>query len=158
MKLTSFSQILRVLLLATLASSLHGQGDLLTVAPPARVAGKAGEQLTAKTAVRLRSGYHVNSNEPNEDYLIPLRLSWEGGPLEVVEVIYPKPREEKYEFSEKPLSVYTGDFEILTRFKIGPAAPKGPGILSGKVRYQACTNNMCFPPKTVEVRLTYEIN
>ena len=128
------------------------------MAPPARVAGKAGEQLTAKIAVRLRTGYHVNSNKPNEDYLIPLRLSWEGGPLETAEVIYPKPREEKYEFSEKPLSVYTGDFEILTRFKIGPSAPKGPGIISGKLRYQACTNNMCFPPKTVEVRLTYEIN
>jgi len=127
------------------------------VAPPARVAGKSGEQLTAKVAVRVRNGYHVQSNKPNEENLIPLELNWGYGPLQTVEVIYPKPREEKSEFSDKPLSVYAGDFEILTRFKVGPSAAKGPGILSGKVRYQACTNNMCFPPKTVEVRLTYEI-
>jgi hypothetical protein len=27
----------------------------------------------------------------------------------------------------------------------------------GKLRYQACNSNACFPPKSVEVRLSYQI-
>ncbi len=143
---------------AILAPFLLAQSDaLLTVAPPAKIAGKPDSQATARLSVQLKSGYHVNSNAPNDEYLIPLRLNWESGALQAVEVIYPKPRAEKYDFSAKPLSVFTGDFEILTRFKIPAAARKGPGILAGKLRYQACNNTTCFPPKTVEIRLPYEI-
>ena len=70
---------------------------------------------------------------------------------------YPKPHNEKYEFSEKPLSVYTGNFEIVSKFKVPADAQQGPGIALGKLRYQACNNNACFPPKTVEVKLPVDI-
>ena len=101
----------------------------------------------------LQPGYHANSHTPSESYLIPLRLTWEPGPLEAVDVVYPKPQMEKYEFADKPLSVYTGNFEIVTKFKVGASAPDGPNLAVGKLRYQACTNNLCLPPKTVEVKL-----
>jgi hypothetical protein len=64
---------------------------------------------------------------------------------------------EKYEFSDKPLSVFTGDFELTAKFKAPAGASQGPGIMLGKLRYQACNNNSCFPPKTVEVRLSYQV-
>jgi hypothetical protein len=111
----------------------------------------------AKIEVSLGSGYHVNSNAPHEDYLIPLRLTWTAAPLEVAGVEYPKPHDEKYQFSEQPLSVYTGNFEITTKFKVPADAVSGPAIVLGKLRYQACNNTMCFPPKTVEVRLPVEV-
>lgn len=107
--------------------------------------------------MELASGFHVNSNTPTEDYLIPLRLNWEKGPLVAEAVIYPQPRMEKYQFSPKPISVFTGDFEILTKFKVNAAASRGPGILLGKLRYQACNDNACFPPKTVDVKLPFHI-
>ena len=72
-------------------------------------------------------------------------------------VEYPKPQMEKYSFSEKPLSVFSGEFEIVTRFKAPAAAPKGPQTLAGKLRYQACTSTMCLPPKTLAVQLQVEI-
>jgi len=127
------------------------------VAPPQKVAGKRGSELTAKLAVSLGASYHVNSNAPHEAYLIPLRLTWTPAPLAVESVTYPKPRDEKYEFSEQPLSVFTGNFEIATKFKVPADAASGPAIIAGKLRYQACTNNMCFPPKTVDVKLPVEI-
>lgn len=108
--------------------------------------------------MHLESGYHVNSNTPTEEYLIPLRLTWEAGaPLKPVEVVYPKPQMEKYDYSSKPISVFTGDFQIVTRFKGEANAPGGPGVLAGKLRYQACSHDTCYPPKTVEVRLPYDI-
>jgi hypothetical protein len=53
--------------------------------------------------------------------------------------------------------VFTGNFEIATKFKVPVDAVSGPAILLGKLRYQACNSSMCFPPKTVEVKLPVEI-
>ena len=114
---------------------------------------KPGAGVAVKTSVLLKSGYHVNSNTPSEKYLIPLRLTWEPGLLETVEVVFPKPHMEKYEFSPNPLSVFTGDFELVTKFKVAANASTGPGMALGKLRYQACNNNSCLPPKTLEIRL-----
>ena len=135
------------------------QGNpILAVAPPQKVAGKRGAELTAKLAVSLSEGYHVNSNTPHEAYLIPLKLTWTPAPLEVASVIFPKPRDEKYQFSpDQPISVFTGNFEIVTKFRVPVDATSGPAIIAGKLRYQACNNTMCFPPKTVEVKLPVEI-
>ncbi len=114
--------------------------------------------MEARVTLQLRSGYHANSNTPNEDYLIPLRLKWEPGVLTASDVIYPKPEEKNYSFSSKPVSVFTGDFQVVTKFKVDANAPAGPGILIGKLRYQACSDDTCYRPATVEIRLPYEIH
>jgi len=117
------------------------------------VTAKSGTIASAKIVAQLRTGYHCNSDKPTDEYLIPLKLTWTPAPLEVGEVVYPKPQMETYSFSEKPLSVYSGDFEIVTKFKVPASAPPGPAVLTGKLRYQACTDRMCLPPKTVDVSL-----
>src|SRR6202030_4042292 len=75
------------------------QTSVLSIGPLKKVEAKPGAALEVKTAVLLQSGYHVNSNTPSEAYLIPLRLTWEPGALHAVEVVFPKPHMEKYEFS-----------------------------------------------------------
>lgn len=125
--------------------------------PGEKLRVKRGDTAVAKVKVQLRAGYHVNSNTPSDDYLIPLKLSWKPDPLQVDEVVYPKPQLEKYAFSDKPLSVFSGEFELATKFKVPANAPNGPAILEGKLRYQACNDRMCLPPRTVEVPLTVEI-
>jgi Disulphide bond corrector protein DsbC len=107
--------------------------------------------------VRLMPGYHMNSNKPMDEYLIPLRLTWTTPPVEVVRTDYPEGKLEKYSFSEKPLSVLTGDFDIITEFKASATAPVGSQILTGKLRYQACDNRACYPPRTIEVKLTVDV-
>ncbi|MCC6861386.1 MAG: hypothetical protein IT158_22650 [Bryobacterales bacterium] len=115
------------------------------------------ETVELRVPVVLRGGYHVNSNTPSEDYLIPLRLTWDKGPLEVVDITYPKPTFEKYRFSARPLSVFTGNFEIATRFKAAPGSAPGPAVAVGKLRYQACNESSCLPPRTIEVRAPVQI-
>lgn len=144
-------------LLLLAATSVFAQGNILTVVAPPKLPAKKNTTVTAKVTVQLRNGYHVNSNTPSDDYLIPLRLTWTAAPLELKGVVYPKPRMEKYEFSEKPLSVFTGDFDLVTTFQVPANANTGMQVLSGKVRYQACTHKECFPPKTVEVKLPVDI-
>ena len=129
------------------------QTNVLSIGSLKKVEAKPGSTLEVKIPVLLKTGYHLNSNTPSEAYLIPLRLTWEPGPLQQVEVAFPKPHMEKYEFSPNPLSVFTGDFELVTKFKVAPDAPNGPGMALGKLRYQACNHNSCLPPKTIEIRL-----
>ncbi len=143
--------------LLLMPSFLPGQGNLLTVTPPPKQSAKKNTVLTTKLDVQLRPGYHVNSNTPADDYLIPLRLTWATSPLEVQQVSYPKPEMEKYEFSEKPISVFSGGFAITTQFKVPAGAAPGMMIITGKLRYQACSNKECFPPKTLEVKLPVDI-
>ena len=130
---------------------------MLSVAPPSTVAAKRKAAVEVRLAVTLAPGYHANSNTPSEDYLIPLKLTWSPGPLNSAEVAYPKPQMEKYSFSPQPISVFTGKFDLVTRFQVAPGAAPGPGVMTGKLRYQACNDKACFPPKTVEVRLPYQV-
>ncbi len=39
------------------------------------VKAKPGSTVEAKVSLQLRQGYHVNSNTPSDDYLIPLKLT-----------------------------------------------------------------------------------
>ncbi|MBK5291346.1 MAG: hypothetical protein JJE04_06705 [Acidobacteriia bacterium] len=118
---------------------------------------RQGETVAVRLHLRLGPGYHVNSNTPSDEFLIPLKLSWDTSPMQPAGVAYPKGQMEKYSFSEKPLSVYTGDFELLAKFRVPANAAKGPQKLTGKVRYQACTRTMCLPPRSLAIQLPVEI-
>ncbi len=130
---------------------------VLSVSVPVRTAAKRGGEAKLKLTLKLKDGYHVNSHKPNDEYLIPLRLSWDKGPFEPVETVFPAPRLENYPFSTKPVSVFSGAFEVTARFRVAANAPAGITALSGKLRYQACTDRMCLPPKTIDVKAPVEI-
>lgn len=146
------------MLLLTILPAVQAQNSpVLTITPPVTAAVKRGAATDVKLTASLNEGFHANSNTPAEAYLIPLKLTWSPGLLEAVSTRYPKPHMQKYEFSEKPLSVVSGKFEIVTRFKAAANAPSGPGTVTGKLRYQACNDKACFPPKTMEVKLPVAI-
>jgi thiol:disulfide interchange protein DsbD len=142
-------------LLASL--SCFGQINVLNVAPLRKIAVPLTGTADASVALQLREGYHVNSNMPSDTYFIPLRLTWSPGPLEAVSVIFPKPQMEKLAFSDKPVSIFTGNFEVVTKFKAAAGAALGQSVVSGKLRYQACNDRMCLPPRTVDLSLPVEV-
>lgn len=139
--------------LALLALPAAAQQCALSLTEPAklRVARKGLTEQRLKLS--LPAGCHANSNAPLESFLIPLKITWTPGAVEAAETVYPKPAMEKYEFAEQPMSVVGGQFEIVTMFKRSAIAQPGPSSLTGKLRYQACNDKMCFPPKTIDVRL-----
>jgi hypothetical protein len=144
-----------LLCLAPLAAQTR---NYLTIGEPQRVAGKRSAAVQAKIPVTVLPGYHVNSNTPAEEYLIPLKLTWTSlGALEGGQVTYPSPTLEKYEFANKPLSVFTGSFDLVVNFKVAANASAGPGAAAGKLRYQACNDKACFPPKTLDVTVSYQV-
>ncbi len=135
---------------------LAAQNELLTVsAQPAT--GKKSEPFVAKLNVQLKPGLHANTNKPNDELLIPLKLTIDKGGFDVVKVDYPAGKNEKYSFSDQPLNVYSGAFQIGVTLKARPGTAAGLAMAGGKLRYQACSETMCFPPKTVDVRIAVDL-
>src|SRR5579863_2439129 len=122
---------LRAILLLAASLVCFAQTNVLNFAPPKKVTAKMGAVAEAPLALQLRPGYHVNSNTPSDEYLIPLSLTWSAGPLETSGVVFPKPSMEKYAFSDKPLSVFSGEFEIGKRFKVAANGPVGLAVVTG---------------------------
>lgn len=144
---------IRLFAAAFLVSALAcAQEGVVAIQPPAKLTVERGKEVVQALVVDVRPGYHVNSNTPEDEFLIPLKLTWNKGPLEPAGIAYPKPSHEKYAFSDKPLSVFTGKFEIHTRFKAAASAD-GMGVMTGRLRYQACNEKECLPPKSVNVQL-----
>ncbi|MGD0617610.1 MAG: protein-disulfide reductase DsbD domain-containing protein [Bryobacteraceae bacterium] len=129
----------------------------LTLGEVQTLAVARGETARATLTLYVRTGFHVNSNKPNDDYLIPLRLTWDKGPVEAGAVEYPEPQLEKSGFSDKPLSVYSGTFRVITPFHASADAAPGPSAITGKLRYQACNDRECLQPRTMEVRVPLDI-
>jgi hypothetical protein len=149
------------MLLPMLARALSGQmSPNLTVAPIPTVKAAKGSATVVTVKALLPAGYHANSDKPTESYLIPLSMKWTSGPLQTDSVTYPQPKLEKFPFqqpSDKPLSVVTGELSIATKFKVPANAPAGPAAETGTLRYQACDNKACYPPKNVPVSVTVSV-
>jgi hypothetical protein len=130
---------------------LQAQQSKITITPPAPIAAKRGGTVTETLKLEVLPGFHVNSDKPKDEFIIPLKLTWADGLLLTKSVTYPKPEEIKV--GSQDLTVFTGNFTIETQFEAPPKAPTGSGIVTGKLRYQACNNQMCFRPMTVDVRV-----
>ena len=141
-------------LLAQLISTPHQ----VSVEPSPAPTAHRGSTLDVPLKLTIRLGHHINSNTPAEDYLIPTALTWDAGPLAPRGVTYPKAESVRYEFAEKPLLVYSGTITIASRFTVPSSAPHGPLTLTGRLRYQACTDKMCLPPRTLPVSVPVKID
>lgn len=130
---------------------------VVSVEPPQGITVRRGAEFDFPLKLIVRPGYHINSNTPAEEYLIPTVLVWEPGALAPKSVAYPKAETVRYEFSAKPLLVYSGTVTIVTRFAVARGASPGAAMLNGKLRYQACNDKMCLAPRTLEVSTSVKV-
>ena len=132
-------------------AQLAGGAHVVAVETPQNIKVKPGAAVEVPLRLIIRGGYHINSNAPAEDYLIPTALTWESSALTLKGNVFPKAETVKYEFAEKPLLVFSGLATVVSRFSVAADAARGPLTLSGKLRYQACTDKMCLAPRTLPV-------
>jgi hypothetical protein len=130
---------------------LPAQQNKLIIAPINPITVKRGGSVTQSIKVVVLPGFHVNSDKPKDEFLIPLKLTWTEGPLESKAVSYPKP--EEIQVGGQNLVVFTGSFPIETKFAASSNAAAGAATMTGKLHYQACNSQMCFRPGTIEVHV-----
>ena len=120
---------------------------------PAVVTIYRGKPGTVDLHFRVGAGFHVNSNTPTEEYLIPTTLKLEA-PTDILigKVTYPPGKDMSFAFApDQKLNVYSGDFAISVLVR--PLASVLPGryAVRGELKFQACDNAACYPPKKMPV-------
>jgi Thiol:disulfide interchange protein DsbD, N-terminal len=106
---------------------------------------------------KIRPGFHVNAREKSADYLIAtdLRAEIPAG-FKTGNVAYPKGELHTFAFSKTPLNVYQGTVTLRMPVTALANASVGPQQIPLKLRYQACSTEICLPPVTIDLQA--EIN
>jgi thioredoxin:protein disulfide reductase len=115
---------------------------------------KKGRIARASVVMDIPSGLHVQSNKPLDKFLIATKLDVEApSGMKVGPVSYPRAVMRKLKFSKGMVAVYEG--RSVVRFNVTvPASYSGEsGEIKGKLRFQACNDESCFPPVTREVKM-----
>lgn len=119
---------------------------------------RQGASFNVAVVLDIDNGYHVNSNRPSEQFLIGTSLVLDRlQGLRTFAVRYPRPLVKKFAFSDKPLSVYEGRAILRFSAKAAPQLALGKQVLKGKLRVQACNDEVCLQPRTVEVEIPLEV-
>jgi len=110
---------------------------------------KPGKKSVIELRFKVMDGFHVNSHTPKSELLIPTNLTLQpAAGVKAAAIEYPAGTE--YSFSFEPnekLDVYSGAFTV----KVPVVAEAGSHTVSGVLRYQACDNAACYPPKSLPV-------
>src|SRR5438093_5687157 len=144
-----------------LAAIAHAQirGVTADVSPIVGADGvHPGSTVRAAVQVKLPEGFHVQSNKPRDPSLIPTRLRFDATPaVTVAEIVFPPPVDQTVLGYDQPLAVFEREFAIGAQFAVSSSAQPGDIRVPGHLRYQACNETTCFPPKTVDVVWTLHV-
>lgn len=111
---------------------------------------KPGQTYDLAIELTIRSPYHINSDQPTEDYLIPVTvdLTPKKG-ITFGKVIFPPADMKKLELSENPLSIYEGRVQIKTSVALAADFKEKELLIDGRIGYQACDNRSCLAPADI---------
>lgn len=134
------------------ASAASLPEDVL-VATPSKVEAETGKAAEARLKLAIKEGYHINAN-PASQYQIPTQLTVEQAEgITAGQPKYPASVTRKFAFSEQPLAVYEREALISVPLNIAASAGKGERAVSARLRFQACDEQVCYPPKTLQVSI-----
>lgn len=113
-----------------------------------------GRTVKGTVVLDIPGGFHVNSSRPLEKFLIPTQLKMEPTEgIRVSAVSYPRAVLRKFKFSKNRVSVYEGRATMSFNVTVPASVSLGSKELKGRLRYQSCNDEVCFPPQSRDVSL-----
>ena len=113
-------------------------------------------QLTIAVKVNIEKGWHINSDSPNDEFLIPTSFDLlTDRNFEITKILYPDPQVLTMSFSDEPVSVFEGEFFIGAIIDLPEDLELGEHQIPMELYYQACNDQTCEPPQ--DVKSTLEI-
>ncbi len=146
----TFSSVLLLLVLIATPSFAQIGLDGPDSAAKATIEGslhkRSGDEVEGTITARIASGWHVNSHTPSEEFAIPTVLELDAASATLAgEPQYPSHAMKAFGFTGgKQLAVYEGTFQIAFRARLKAGATK----IVASLRYQACSDTVCLPPRT----------
>lgn len=114
-----------------------------------------GRTFQGAIVMEIPRGYHVNANRPLGKYAVPTMVKVDAPRgVRVSAVSFPRAIVRRPKFSQgEALALYEG--RAVMRFTVSVPAnhPEGMMELRARVRFQSCTDEVCYPPATRDVNL-----
>lgn len=118
----------------------------------------AGSEFQVAVLLNLEENWHVNAHEPSMEFLIGTELNIEEiEGLRVVGIQYPQPVTYAFDFAEEPVDVYEEEAPIFVTLFASEDLEAGNYELASNVRIQACDNEVCLAPITVDLTIPVEV-
>jgi thioredoxin:protein disulfide reductase len=115
---------------------------------------KKGRTVKASVVMEIPGGLHVQSSRPLDKFLIATKLDIETpAGMRVGGIVYPPALMRNLKFSKSKVAVYEGRATIRFPVTVPANYSGGSGEIKGKLRFQACNDESCFPPVTREVKI-----
>ena len=115
---------------------------------------KKGRIVKANVVMEIPNGLHVQSSKPLDKFLIATKLDVETpSGMKVGPISYPRALMRNLKFSKNQVAVYEGRTMIRFNVTVPANYSSGSGEIKGKLRFQACNDESCFPPVTREVKM-----
>lgn len=118
----------------------------------------AGQEFFVAVQAVVSSGWHLYALDEPEDGPVPLEFSAQpGGPVALVSVSAERPQRGPAAGGAAPVNFYEGQprFRLRLRAEPVPRTGTGTGEKSSRaeieVRYQACNDRMCLPPRVATI-------
>jgi thiol:disulfide interchange protein DsbD len=134
-----------LLLCATTAFAQFGD----QIVPPAikldgAVTKRSGDNVEGVITATIPAPWHINSAKPLDSFAIPTAITLDPATAELTGAQYPPHELKNFTFSGgQQVAVYEGTVRIPFTAKV-----KGEKI-AASLKYQACNDNVCLPPKTI---------
>lgn len=128
---------------------------------------RPGEAMSIVVVLDHAAGFHTWPHDPvvppEFDGLVPIATSVEASTLPegagVEEIRWPDPVTVTVRYVRDPVELLAYAGETIVRLVVRTAAdaPEGEERVGLRVRYQACDERVCYPPKTVVLSIPYNL-
>lgn len=126
--------------------------DIVQVSPKwSQTAAMTGESVQLALQITINDTWHINSNAPLDDFLIPTQVSFQSPEgVTTGRIYFPEPHLYNFDFSESEVAVYEGTVNLVTSVSVDESFTADNISVNGTLTYQACNNTSCLPPQDLE--------
>ena len=155
MRVRSLALLSLLLAFASSAQLAAGGGAGIPSTPLVKLAGvvssHSGDEVRGTVTATIEPGWHINSNKPLTEFSIPTVLTLDPATADLVSATYPAHTLRTFSFSgTEKIAVYEETIEIPF---VATLKNKAPAI-KASLRYQACNDSVCLPPKSVDTEIS----
>lgn len=119
---------------------------------------RPGTKIDLAILAVIDPAYHINSNMPTDEFLIPTEIRFE--PIAAAsfgQIIFPKAKMARFGFSDQELSVYDGTITMFSDLTLAPDFGQDTVKITATLTFQACNDQLCLPPAEKQLVLVLPV-
>jgi thioredoxin:protein disulfide reductase len=126
---------------------------------PSAKPAQPGSVVRAAVVVQIQEGWHINAHEGLLDFLIPANLTLDKNPYGTLIQVpsYPAGTKKSLAGLSQPFAVYEKAVTFFAEIKLSSSLKPGEVKLPFKLQLQACNDQSCLSPTTLNVELPLEV-